>query len=90
MASYVYKYLLPLIDHPIIMMPAGAQPLCAQVQHGSLQLWARVPAEAVMDVPTAFRVAGTGHYLGENVGEYIDTVQLADGGLVFHVFRVHP
>ena len=33
-----------------------------------------------------FRVAGTGHDLGSNVGRHIGSFQMHGGALVFHVF----
>lgn len=81
----VYKYALPIDDWVSVTMPYGAEPLCVQVQHNAPWLWARVR----VDNPPAvhhFRVAGTGHDLGSNVGRHIGSIQLAGGNLVFHVF----
>jgi hypothetical protein len=82
----VYKYQLPLLSDWISMtMPAGAEPLCVQVQDGQPCMWARV----VIDRPHVthhFRIAGTGHDLGDGVGRHIDSFQLRSGSLVFHVF----
>jgi hypothetical protein len=60
--------------------------LCVQVQHGVPRIWARVSPDAPMQT-RHFRVAGTGHNLGSNVGRYIGTVQLEWGSLVLHVFE---
>jgi len=81
----VYKYDLPMGDWISLTMPAGAVPLCVQVQNGQPCLWARV----VIGRPPVthhFRIAGTGHDLGDNVGRHIDSFQLHGGSLVFHVF----
>lgn len=77
--------MLPLEDWVTISMPAGAIPLCVQTQLGAPELWARVDPERPMAVHH-FRIAGTGHPLGSNVGEHIDSFQLNGGALVFHVF----
>lgn len=82
----VYKYPLPKLGDWISMqMPLGAEPLCVQMQNGHPCIWARVDVGAP---PTThhFRIAGTGHNLGSNVGRYLGTFQMHDGALVFHVF----
>lgn len=82
----VYKYPLPTLGDWITMtMPAGAVPLCVQVQDGQPCMWARV---VIGRPPVAhhFRIAGTGHDLGSNIGRHIDSFQLHGGALVFHVF----
>lgn len=81
----VYKYELPVGDWISLTMPEGAEPLCVQVQRGSPYLWARVQVGAP-PVLHHFRIAGTGHDLGSNVGRHIDTFQIDGGALVFHVF----
>lgn len=81
----VYKYQLPMNDWVSITMPAGAEPLCVEVQNGLPCLWARI----TVDNPPAvhhFRIAGTGHDLGSNVGRHLGSVLLHDGALVLHVF----
>ena len=81
----VYKYPLYMGDWVTVTMPEGAEPLCVQMQHGVPCLWARV---VVGNPPTShhFRIAGTGHDLGSNIGKYIGTFQMHSGDLVFHVF----
>lgn len=85
MAKRVWKYPLPIDDEVSVEMPEGACPLTVQVQGGRPTLWALVDPDAV---PTTrrFRIAGTGHPIGADVGAHVGTFQLADGGLVFHVF----
>lgn len=81
----VYKYQLLASDWTTVYMPDGAEPLCVQVQGGQPFLWARVTIGSP-PVNHHFRIAGTGHDLGNRVGKYIDTFQLDNGNLVFHVF----
>lgn len=81
----VYKYPLPIGDWVTVTMPEGAEPLCVQVQHRVPCLWARVTVGAP-PVAHHFRMAGTGHDLGSNVGRHIGSFQLDGGALVFHVF----
>ena len=81
----IYKYPLYVGDWICLNMPEGAEPLCVQMQHGIPCLWARV---TVGNPPTVhhFRIAGTGHDLGGNVGKHIGSFQMEGGALVFHVF----
>jgi len=85
----VYKYTLTMDDWVTINMPRGAEPLCVQVQDGHPCLWARVDPSAPR-VARNFRIAGTGHDLGSDVGRHIDSFQMANGSLVFHVFAEAP
>lgn len=89
----VYKYVLwseekGIEDWVILNLPKGAEVLTAQVQKGQgLVLWALVDP----DLPTEerlFRVAGTGHPMPEKHVRHINSVQMFDGQLVFHVFEV--
>lgn len=85
MTSVVWKYPLRLDDEVTFEMPEGACPLTVQVQDGIPTLWAVVDPDAA---PTnrMFRIAGTGHPIGADVGAYVGTFQLAEGALVFHLF----
>ena len=72
----VYKYRLGEPGNWItLQMPEGAEILCVQVQNGAPYLWARVTVGGP-PVIRHFRVAGTGHDLGEGVGRYVGTFQL--------------
>ena len=72
-----------------IKMPVGAEILTVQVQGSKPVLWAKVDPECnVQD--QAFILVGTGHPMPiqeTDLVEYVDTFQLADGGLVFHLFK---
>ena len=83
----IYKYELPINDEVTLDMPSGAEILCVQEQHQQVMLWAVVNH----DNPVAekrFYMRGTGHpmYEAENAN-YISSVQLSGGALVFHVFE---
>jgi hypothetical protein len=81
----VYKYQLVMGGWSHVYMPEGAEVLCVQVQNAEPFIWARITVGAP-PVMYHFRIAGTGHDLGSNVGRYIGTFQLDGGALVFHVF----
>lgn len=84
----IYKYLLATVDFQTVDMPRGAKILSAQVQHNHVCIWALVDADRD-PVRHAFEIHGTGHPIHNSERlTFIDTVQLADGGLIFHVFEV--
>jgi hypothetical protein len=83
----VYKYVIPVVDEPVIIMPLSAKLLHVHNQRGEICLWALVNPEDREVGARRFRVAGTGHPIsqGENL-DYIGTVHMDGGRLVFHVF----
>ena len=84
----IYKYAVTMSDTFTLAMPANAQVLSVQVQHGHPQLWALVDPDAPKQ-PRTFRVVGTGHPM-EDAGRcrFIGTFQVENGYLVFHLFEV--
>lgn len=87
MAKKIYKYPLTIEDVQGVLMPTGAQVLCAQTQGGKPYLWAIVDPD-LPDEVKKIRIVGTGHpMVGVNVERYIGTFQMADGRFVFHVFE---
>ena len=81
----VWKFPVSPADHQQIAMPAGSQALMFDVQDGNPTLWAIVnPAEPL--VPFGFRLAGTGHQLGDEVGRHIGSC--FHGPFVWHLFEV--
>ena len=97
----VYKYEIPAEDEFTIDLPAGAQPLSFQEQHGAGCMWALVDPEA-RTTKRRFRLAGTGHPIEyaepagvpyrspPNIGalRFVGTAQFRGGALVFHLFEV--
>lgn len=90
MTITVHRYPLEVVDVQTITMPAGAEILHVARREGTaddVELWAKVDT----DQPPAdrrFRVAGTGHPLDGTDLTYLDSVQLAHGQVVFHVFEL--
>lgn len=82
----IYKYTVPV--DTVLHLPQDAEILTVQVQHNVPQLWALVDP-AAPTTPRHIRTYGTGHSIDDNV-EYIDSFQLHNGDLVFHVFEVVP
>lgn len=87
MQKAVFKYAIRVTDTQTVTMPTGAKPISAQCQRGVLCVWAEVnPDPGVRQVRRLFRVFDTGHTMPENPGQFIDTVQMHDGNLIFHVY----
>lgn len=80
----IYKYPLRIDDEISLVMPVGAELLTTQIQSDIPCLWAKVDTRAPM-VRRIFRWRGTGHP-ADGLGEYVGTVQMHGGGLVFHLF----
>lgn len=81
----IWKYPLLLGDSVTYWMPAGAMILTVQMQHGTPTLWALVDPAAPL-APFELAVVGTGQVVPDRA-VFISTVQMADGGLVWHIFR---
>ena len=88
MKKVVYKYKLQITKViQEVILPLGAQILCIKMQNDELCMWALVDPDQTFNEVVKIRCAGTGHEITEDV-EYIDTVMLLDGELVFHFFKV--
>ena len=88
MKKVVYKYKLQITKViQEVILPLGAQILCIKMQNDELCMWALVDPDQTYNEVVKIRCAGTGHEITEDV-EYIDTVMLLDGELVFHFFKV--
>ena len=88
MKKVVYKYKLQITKViQEVVLPLGAQILCIKMQNDELCMWALVDPGQTYNEVVKIRCAGTGHEITEDV-EYIDTVMLLDGELVFHFFKV--
>jgi hypothetical protein len=82
----IWKFPIATVDQQSLPIPAGAEMLCVQVQHGEPCIWALVNPDAPKR-RRAVRVVGTGHPCDDvNAQNYVGTYQLHDGRLVFHVF----
>ena len=66
-------------------MPRGAEVLTVQMQREVLCVWAVVDPDAEKE-QRKFIVYGTGHEYDSIKGEYVGTVQIHGGDLVWHVF----
>jgi hypothetical protein len=90
----IWKYELKAEDEQVLIMPAGAKILSAQVQnhgfHDAICIWAIVDPNTPSSKleKRKFRIIGTGHPFNDADNlTFISTVQMYDGKLVFHVFE---
>lgn len=82
----VYKYPIKITDEQELQLPKDAQILCVKEQHGEIVLYARVDT-ANHPVSRTIYCQGTGlNADGLEFADWIDTVLLAKGNLVFHFF----
>ena len=83
----IWKYTILLTDDQTVRMPEGATILSAQVQKGSICLWALVDPSATQTKERAIEVFGTGNPIEPGNRQFISTVQTAAGAFVWHVFE---
>lgn len=82
----VWKYPVKFEDRFSVELPKGAEVLHVDLQRGGVFMWARVNPTALLEI-RSFRMAGTGHEIGGDVGRHVGSFMLAGDGLVFHVFE---
>lgn len=82
----ILKFPLDLCDHQTIEMPINAQILTVQIQHDKLCIWALCD-ETKDTIPIVISLYGTGNPIKEQPGQYIGTVQMYNGTIVFHAFK---
>lgn len=83
----IWKFNLEPAAVQTIEMPDGCKILSAQRQGEDIYIWAACD-EAASKSERHFLTVGTGAPMPEYEVDYISTVQLFDGRLVFHVFEI--
>lgn len=84
----VWKFEIAPFDYNSILMPKDSEILTVQTQGESIQIWALCDPNLQKE-ERIFRIAGTGHPINDNDElHYINTFQLNNGKLIFHVFEV--
>lgn len=91
MKKEIWKYVI----HPEtqeINMPCGSIILSVDVQYEKICIWVEVDLEQVNNPykTRRFKVYGTGHLISipHKNRQFIGTVKLSGGSLIFHVFEV--
>ncbi len=83
----VYKYPLGIKSSASIVMLKNTEILKLDLQNNQPCIWAIVDINQTEMKARTFRTYGTGQALEAHPGEYIDSYQVDDGKLVFHVFE---
>lgn len=86
----VFKYPIEIDDDGSceIAVPAGGKILSVGNQGHQAFAWALVDSSEKVKETLYLLVAGTGHPIKESrIGDFIGTIHLAGGQLVFHVFH---
>jgi hypothetical protein len=83
----IWKFPLAVVDRQMIEMPINAGVLCVQTQNDEPQLWAMCDENSEVKEHRCFLMFGTGNPVPEEFGFYVDTFQMMNGSLVFHVFE---
>lgn len=90
----VYKYNLEFIEQQTIKIPSNTI-LSVENQKENIVVYALVDLDACNDGKYnyyEFIICGTGHYLDDNITDcnFLGTVSLANGNLMYHVFYRRP
>ena len=83
----IFKWELQITDVQEIKMPMRTKILSLQTQSDFPTMWGLCDPEAQL-VTRTFAMYGTGHELPQNIGKYIGTFQIMNGGFVYHVFEL--
>lgn len=83
----VWRYQIPVKDYSLIEMPFGAEILHFGLQYGKLKLWVLVDPSIEEMVERRFRLAGTGYDITEGGLQYIGTVKVMNGVIIYHLFE---
>lgn len=86
MNSVIWKETLKVADVQDIMVPAGAEMLCARDQFEQICVWFRCDPSAKKQART-LAIVGTGNPAPAADGRYLGTACLSGGALMFHVFE---
>ncbi|MGH3493905.1 MAG: DUF7352 domain-containing protein [Sciscionella sp.] len=84
----IYRYELPIVDRPVVQMPADAVilPSPPSPRGHSIEIWAEVDDQEPLE-PRAFRIVGTGNPIPEDARQFVGTVVTHGGQYVWHVFE---
>jgi hypothetical protein len=84
----IYKYPIPMTSKFSLSLPKDSKILTFQAQNNISCIWFSFPANTNEEIFRKFEIYGTGDDIISPYNlEYIGTVQLADGKLVWHLFE---
>lgn len=87
----IWKYTLEAKEKQLINMPLGSKILSAENQESNIVIYALVDTEEATEyIKDHFEILvyGTGHEIKEDISsyEFLNTVKMDNGSLMFHVF----
>lgn len=87
----IWKTELQPVDVQEIIVPQGAEMLCARDQHEKICVWYRCDPDNTLERDRrTIAIVGTGNPAPSSEGRYLGSAFLQGGALVFHVFeRIH-
>ena len=85
MPRMIWKFPLKTDGHQPVEMPNGAILLTVAEQFGAIWLWAEVDPDEPKVNRNIF-VYATGHAIPDDPGEFVGSVLLLGGSLVFHIY----
>lgn len=83
----VFKQNLEVISTQTITLPKNAKILCVKEQYDKLVLYFEQDTEVSPHKEVKIIIVGTGHQLPELKLEFLDTVMVFGGQLVWHVYK---
>lgn len=84
----IWKYPLQVENRQVLELPVGSNILSVQTQNRVPCMWVMVdPSEKELEAVELYTI-GTGHSIPDDLElTHIDTYQLDNGALIFHVFK---
>jgi hypothetical protein len=86
-AKTIWKFTIQLVDKQVISVPKGTVIRHVAEQNGLVCLWGEVDPDTKVYDDRTVCIYGTGHPLPDNPGEYIGSVMIRNGTLVFHIYE---
>ncbi len=85
----IFKYPIKISSDISLAIPCDAKILTVQMQRGTTCIWALVDPDAKEEV-RRFRFIGTGHPIeqGQQRLDYVGTIQMLGGDLMYHLFEL--
>lgn len=83
----IWKYEIKITNEQTLELPLNAEILIAQRQYDTPCVWVKVEERIGQKEKRTIEVFGTGHPMSDEPRRYIGTIQIAGGGLVWHVFE---
>lgn len=86
----IFKYPLEVTDYQTVRVKRPAMLLSVAEQNNGIVMYVMVD-DLESEIPIDVRIIGTGHPINDDIEnyEFLGTVKLAGGGLMFHVFGRH-